>query len=271
MGRKQIAAALIGAAAGLVTPPALAEETPIPAYARTASSIATAIHAGEDVSARADMLALPAAEYAELGRLKGCNGEVQPAARPLAVLINWTCGDGTPVPGLQRSMLMIFEEGGRLVRFGINAPLGALAPTPAALAAGKLPFPRRFGAMLGEAIISGDDPGLGGLVALSAFDRARLAPFKGGKFWVLQPLVRSTMPGIADVKRIRLRDATARYRQTLHVYFDAQDRPLGLAFAPVTDPEWEDAAPLIASTAIHGDGRITPEAEMEYWATILTR
>ena len=217
------------------------------------------------------MFALSAADYGEVARLKGCDGSVRPGIGERVVVIDWTCGEGTVAPGLERTTLMVFAEGGRLVRFGINPPLGALAPTPAALEAGKLPFPRRFASKLGEAIVSGDDPSLGGLVALSDFDRERLSPFKGGSFWVLQPHVRSTMPGIAEVKRIRLRDATATQRQTVHVYFDAGNRPMGLAFAPATDPEWSEVVPPVPSTAVKGDGRITPEATMEYWGTIFTR
>jgi hypothetical protein len=269
--RQRMAQALIGAGVLAVMPAAYAKDADVPAYALTASNIATAIYKGDDVSRREDMFALSPAEYTELAKLKGCTGEIQPSAQERAVLIAWTCGEGTDDPGLKRSVFMMFEENGRLVQFGINAPLNAMAPTPASMETNKRPFPRRFAAQIGDAITKARDPSLGGLVALTAFDRDRLALFQGGSYWVLEPHVRSTLPEVAEVKRVHLRDATSTHRQIVHIYFDAEDRPLGLAFAPSTDPGWQETARRSAAVATGDPAAGFWEADMASFGATITR
>lgn len=267
---QRIAGALIVAGVLVVTPAAYAKDADVPAYAQTASNIATAIYKGDDVSGREDMFALSPAEYAELAKLKGCGGEIQPNVRERAVLIAWTCGEGTDDPGLMRSVFMMFEKSGRLVRFGINTPLNAIAPTPASMEASKRPFPRRFAAQLGEAITKGRDPSLGGLIALTEFDRDRLASFEGGSYWLLQSHVRATSPEVAEVNRIHLRDATSTHRRIVHIYFDAEDRPLGLAFAPSTDPDWQEPARRGVAVATGDPAEGFWEADMASFGAMVT-
>lgn len=236
---RMIAGALVGAGL-LAAAPAMAEaDDAVPAYARTASEIALAIHAGEDLAAREDMFVLHPAEYAELARLAGCDGAVRPSGVERTVLIEWTCGVGSDAAGLERSTLMMFAENGRLVRFGINAPLDALAPAAVSHEPAEREFPRRTASRLADAIMSGGDPSLGGIVPLTALDRERLAGFAGGKAWVHDSRVRPTVPGVADVKRIRLGDGIRSHEREVYLYFDADDRPLGLGFAPTQDPDWK--------------------------------
>lgn len=255
----------------VATPAVYAKDADVPAYALTASNIATAIQKGDDLSGREDMFALRPAEYAELAKLKGCIGEIQPSAQEWAVSIAWTCGEGTDDPGLKRSVFMLFEESGRLVRFGINAPLNAMAPTPASVESSKRPFPRRFAAQVGDAITKGRDPSLGGLVALTEFDRDRLASFQGGSYWVLQPRVRSTLSEVAEVKRVLLRDAASTYAQTVHIYFDAEDRPLGVAFAPSTAPDWQEPAKRSSVVSTGDPAAGFWEADMASFGEKITR
>lgn len=236
---RMIAGALVGAGL-LAAAPAMAEaDDAVPAYARTASEIALAIHAGEDLAAREDMFVLHPAEYAVLARLEGCDGAVRPSGMQRVVQIDWTCGEDSAQAGLSRITLMMFAEDGRLVQFGINAPLDALAPTPVALEAGGRTYPRRIANRLGDAILAGEDPSLGGLLRMPGLDRERLSGFAGGNYYVSKRSWRSTLDGVDKVHRIRLRNADRTSSRIVHVFFDAEDRPLGLALVPARDPEWK--------------------------------
>lgn len=244
MAENAIRAVLVGAVF-LAAGPAVAGDAAdnasadVPAYARAAATIATAIYEGDDLSTREDVFALHPVEYGELARLAGCDGAVRPSEMERTVLIEWSCGEGTRAPGLSRSTVMMFAEDGRLVRFGINAPLDALAPTPAALEAGERPYPRRTANRLGDAIMAGEDPSLGGLLPMSDLDRKRLSGFEDGEYYVYKRSARSTLDGVDRVHRIRLRDADRASSRIVYVYFDAEDRPLGLAFSPARDPAWK--------------------------------
>ncbi|QIQ87331.1 hypothetical protein [Erythrobacter sp.] len=237
MAGLRIAGTLIGAGL-LAAAPALAEEADVPAYARTASTIATAIYEGDDLAAREDIFPLHPAEYAELARLAGCDGAARPTAMKRVVQIDWTCGEDSAHAGLSRSTVMMFAEDGRLVRFGINAPLDALAPTPAALEEGGRTYPRRIANRLGEAIAAGEDPSLGGLLPMTGLDRERLSGFAGGDYYVYKRSRGTALEGVDRVHRIRLLDADRASARIVHVFFDEEDRPLGLAFEPARDPAW---------------------------------
>ena len=68
------------------------------------------------------MFALRDAEYAELAKLKGCNGAVQPTPGQAFVRIDWQCGEDAVEPGLSLSVSMAFESDGSLGWFGM--PVG---------------------------------------------------------------------------------------------------------------------------------------------------
>ena len=70
-------------------------------------------------------------------------------------------------------------------------------------------------------------------------DRKRLSGFEGGDYYVYKRSARSALDGVDRVHRIRLRDADRASSRIVHVYFDAEDRPVGLAFSPARDPAWK--------------------------------
>ncbi len=215
--------------------PAVAGDAP-PAYAQTAARLASAIQSGEDLQAHEDMFTLMPEEFAELAKLKGCQAGVQPAPTHDTVIFKWTCGDGTAVPGLSRTTVMLFDPDGLLHSFAINQPIEALAISAQA-AAQEGVNTHRFTMRFARAATRGEDPGFGGALPLTELDRARLARFDGGDFWG----PRKAQPGSQndDAKTIRiisLGPKASRSRRKVYLYFDADDRPMGLIFAPVRNP-----------------------------------
>ena len=208
-----------------------------PAYTRTAARLASAIQSGEDLRAHEDMFPLIPEELAELAKLKGCEAGVQPAPTHDTVVFKWTCGDGTAVPGLSRTTVMLFDPDGLLHSFAINQPIEALAVSPQAAAQEGVnthQFARRFA----RAATRGEDAGFGGALPLTELDRARLARFDGGDASEIRKAQAGSQNEDAKTIRIlRLYPKASRSRRTVYLYFDADDRPMGLIFAPVRNPE----------------------------------
>lgn len=227
----------------------------LPSFARTASAVANAIYNGEPVSALDEMMALSDAEYAELSRLKGCSGAMQPGTSSELVVINWHCEEEASDPGLRRSVAMLFDEDGALYGFAINSPIGAFAATETAINDEDLPGTRRFAQRFGEAVEDGDDISLGGLIPVSEFDRVRLAAFRGGSFTVARQRVSSHRPEIDAIERVILRGPVAdeRERGAAYLYFDEEGRPLGLTMRPRIDRQWQEARRGRSGTAAGGD------------------
>lgn len=239
---------LIGILIGVGSPPAIAlsaqttEET-VPTYAQTASNIVSAIYSGDDLAQQEDMFVLREAEYNELAKLAGCDATIQRAIPAPVVVVDWNCGEGTGEPGLQRSVAMMFDEEGVVTRFSINSPIATFKPTHTSLNIDKMALPRTFAASVGKAIRAGEDPTLGGLIAISAFDQKRLSEFQGGKFYVSNLRTRPTFSDIASVQRLRLSGRTQENGyQWVYLYFNAEDRPLGLTFAPSVNPTYAPAS-----------------------------
>lgn len=217
------------------TASATTEET-APAYTQTAARIASAIQEGEDLRAHPDMFPLMAEEFAELAKLKGCQGSVQPAPTHDTVIVKWTCGHATLTPGLSRTTFMLFDPDGLLHSFAINQPVEELAIAPQAATQSGVNT-HQFATRFARAATRGEDPSVGGVLPLTALDRARLARFDGGDFVGS----RKAQPGSQnkDAKTIRmvsLMPRASRSRRTVYLYFDANDRPMGLIFAPVRNP-----------------------------------
>lgn len=155
-------------------------------YAQTASEIANAIKAGENLRERTDMPTLGELEYAEVAKLAGCNSALLQGGRADIVVINWSCGDPAEGTGVRRSTAMIFDSDGVLYGFAVNPVIAEFEPTAVARGAGNLPSRYQLAKAFGEAVSTGGDASLGGFLALGEYERARLAELANSRFRVVR-------------------------------------------------------------------------------------
>ncbi|WP_416831671.1 MAG: hypothetical protein ACMUJI_01340 [Erythrobacter sp.] len=171
--------AIIAALMGLCAAPAAAET-----YAETTSKIANAIYSGT-IRENPDFLTmLPEPELSEVEKLAGCAPELQGGGGDRFLVIEWSCAGNDGGEGFSRSTTMLFGEEGNLRGFSINRAAKDYAPTPAALERSGADQQFALSREFGEAVVSGGDPTLGGLIDLDDFDQARLKRFAGGGFRV---------------------------------------------------------------------------------------
>lgn len=191
------------------------DETPL--YAQTASHLAKAIHAGDDISQVHEVFELPPLERSELAKLSGY--------------------DGTVEPSLSRSIAMIFDEDGNLYGFAINGLVRDFKPTEESQQTSSPPSTYRVARRFGDAVVAGEDPTLDGYVPLSAFDLARLAQFQGGTVSVARRSVEATR----SLRFTPTGVGKNNTRSTI-IYFDDDGLPIGVIFQPSCDENWKGDA-----------------------------
>ncbi|WP_299191953.1 hypothetical protein [uncultured Erythrobacter sp.] len=217
--------ALAAAIAGQAAP--LAAEN----YAETAAQLANAIRTGDTDTQRETLPPLTTPEYAEIADLANCDAYMGSAGGAEYLVIDWICPSVSGESERKRSTLMLFDDHGELLGFAINARIGDLAPSEAALTSTDLPMPRSLLRDFAEAVTSGEDASLGGLINLGEFELARLALYRSGNFRVS----RSRLNGNYHVLFYEgSRRSGLRSRAVLQ--FDEQGRPIGLLFTPTYFP-----------------------------------
>lgn len=196
-------------------------------YAETASKLANAILA-RDREVQQDLLPpLKEGEYEELRRLSDCDAYMEDGGGDRYLVIDWRCGPNGNASEDNRSTVMIFDDSGRVAGFSINRSFNGLEPTQTALAQSDMPSPRSLLREFGEAIVSGGDPTLGGLIDLNSFDRARLARYSDGHF-------RVSTRRYGGQFRISLYEGRGRSSpsRVATLQIDEAGRPTGLIFRP---------------------------------------
>jgi hypothetical protein len=194
-------------------------------YSETAAKLANAILEGQSDIQKELLPPLGTEEYAELEKLAGCPATMRSGGGKSFLIFDWRCPEDHPSGAIARSTAMRFNEDGRLIGFAVNRTLDGARPTAAALAYPDLPAPRPLLRAFGEALVSGGDPSLGGLIFLDSFERARLARFVGGSFRL--PRKRSAGNLIIALYEGKTRSGT---RRTAILQLDDTGRPLGLTF-----------------------------------------
>lgn len=217
----------------LFASPALADDE-APEFARTASEFAKAVEAGSDISALDQIPALSPIEYAELGRLAGCDGWTSEGSDRKMVIFQWRCDDETASPGLTRSTMLLFDDDGELYGVGVNPLYSDFAPSEAALKAEKLPSRYKLARSFAKAVVEGGDPSMGGLLTLGEYERSRLEPFRGGTFNVSS----HSDNGARKVWLRKDADKTSE-REILTLHFDSDGRPTGVFFSPTYSAKWQ--------------------------------
>ena len=199
-------------------------------YAEKAAQVANAIQTGDTDAQRQMMPGLSEVEYAEIGKLAGCTGTINPGGGSDFVLIDWRCGKNAVEPELARSTAMFFDDKGTLNGFSINQPLERLG-SGASEAEYDGERERELLRDLGEAVVSGGDATLGGRLDVDSFDAARLAQFEGGRF-------RLTRRRLAGSFRLILTESGARgsERRALLLERDEEGSPRSLIFTPTYFP-----------------------------------
>lgn len=194
-------------------------------YSVTAAKLANAIFEGQSDIQKELLPPLGEEEYAELEKLAGCPATMRSGGGNRFLVFDWRCPEDHPSGAITRSMAMRFNEDGRLIGFAINRTLEGAQPTAAALANPDMPAPRPLLRAFGEALVSGGDPSLGGLIFLDSFERARLARFVGGSFRL--PRKRGAGNLVIALYEGKTRSGT---RRTAILQLDDAGRPLGLTF-----------------------------------------
>ena len=196
-------------------------------YSVTAAKLANAIFEGQSDIQKELLPPLGEEEYAELEKLAGCPATMRSGGGNSFVIFDWRCPADHPSGAIARSTAVRFNEDGRLIGFAINRTLEGAQPTAIAQARTDLPTVRPLLRAFAEAVVSGGDATLDGLIYLDNFDEARLAPYVGGSFRLSRTMVAGNF-------RIYLyKDKTrSGARRTAVLQLDDEGRPLGLTFGP---------------------------------------
>tara|TARA_A100001391_G_scaffold184158_2_gene151815 strand:- start:1089 stop:1865 length:777 start_codon:yes stop_codon:yes gene_type:complete len=234
-------------------------ETPT---AKNARSIIHAIQSGADLSSTGLALLLDEVELAELAHLKGCSASLGEEIRTNLVIYNWECSDSPiGVEGgeeLKRTTTLRFQDDGALFALAVNPTKASFAPTEAGLTIEKVPSRDEMAENFSNAVISGEDATLGGVIPLTASQVRQLDSYAGATFNIIKPMSRRERRKAREVIGPRatfyerpqdgidltLKMDRARGNEDKHVtlYFDRNNLPIGvhiesslLAIAPLPD------------------------------------
>ncbi|MDC8754567.1 hypothetical protein OIK40_07935 [Erythrobacter sp. sf7] len=196
-------------------------------YSVTAAKLANAIFEGQSDIQKELLPPLSKEEYAELEKLAGCPATVRGGGAASFVIFDWRCPADHPSGEIARSTAVRFNEDGRLIGFAINRTLEGAQPTAIAQARSDLPSVRPLLRAFAEAVVSGGDATLDGLIYLDSFDEARLAPYVGGSFRLSRTMVAGNFSIYLYKNKTR-----SGGRRTAVLQLDDAGRPLGLTFGP---------------------------------------
>lgn len=203
-----------------------------PLYARTASDVTQAIHAGKSLREVAPVPALTDAELAEISRLAGCKPSLRPGTTKNFVAFDWSCGSVSAsekrTPIAPRTIEMRFTDEGRMFSLTVNPSVGSFAPTPAALATPDLPKRRVLAKAFGQAVSDGADATLAGIVPLTELQQAQLKPLASRKVEIYEGA--SGSESILVVWQIKSSPGDGDYSGK--IYFDKVGRPIGVTLEP---------------------------------------
>ena len=199
-----------------------ASETELKAQLETASVIAKAIEEGADLKLVEGLFGLSSPEYAELARLEGCDPFAKSSAHPEHVVIEWSCGPQTTTPGLARVTQMLFDDG-VLEGFSINPVTSQFAAFEDALPQPSAKAKKSLGKRFGQLASGRNGAQLRSLVPLNEDQLARFEYVGGSEYRVAS--------ASGDRVEVKFR-AFGGQELNAFVHFDADDRPIGLTFAP---------------------------------------
>lgn len=230
--------------------------------ANNAQSIVHAIQNGAELSSTALALLLDEGDLAELVQLKGCTASLGDEIRTNLVIYNWECGDrrsafadgGEP----KRTTTLRFRDDGSLFALAVNPSKSSFAPTEAGLAMEKVPSRDEIAEKFSNAVISGEDVTLGGVIPLTANQLRQLGGYAGGTFNIIQPMSRREKRKAREVigpratfyerpqdgvdLTLMMDRARGEENKRVTLYFDRNDLPIGvhievslLAVAPLPE------------------------------------
>ena len=150
--------------------------------------------------------------------LRGCDYTLQPLSTPSELHVDWVC----PNPE-QNAFTRIYLPSGKLSRIEFQPGLKLMAPSEVGLRLAKLPSRKSINKKFENAVKSGSDPTLGGLIPITRDQLLRLKQMKG---W---GVFRSDLKGDYGADIIwtnNLRNPSEGADTTLHI--DSSGRPVGL-------------------------------------------
>ena len=150
--------------------------------------------------------------------LRGCDYSVQPLSTPRELHVDWVC----PNPKYN-AFTRIYLPNGKLSRLEFQPGLKLMAPSKVGLGMATLPSRKTINKQFENAVKSGSDPTLGGLIPVTPDHLLRLKQMKG---W---GVFRTDLKGDYGANTLwfnSLRNPTQGADTTLH--FDSSGRPIGL-------------------------------------------
>lgn len=150
--------------------------------------------------------------------LRGCDYTVLPGTRPHVLHLDWRC------PEVENSTFTrIYLPEGKLSRLEFQPSIALMTPTGVGLASSQLPPKKRIHEQFQDAVISGSDPSLGGLLPISSEHRQQLATMRG---WSVFREDASGEYGAETLWLDQKRNPSGGADTTIH--FDDAGRPIGL-------------------------------------------
>lgn len=182
------------------------------------SLVVATIQAGDDLSELNIFHENYRHEPARVASLQGCEYTVLPATRPHVLHLDWRC----PEVG-NSTFTRIYLPEGKLSRLEFQPSIGLMAPTTIGLASPELLPKKRIHEQFQDAVISGSDPSLGGLLPISSEHRRQLAAMRG---WTVFREDASGEYGAETLWLDNERNPGGGADTTIH--FDEAGRPIGL-------------------------------------------
>lgn len=180
------------------------------------ANVVAAIQAGDDLSELGIFHRNDEHDPAGVASLRGYEYTVLPATRGYVLHLDWRCSQSA-----NSAFTRIYLPDGKLSRLEFQPSISFLAPTEVGLASAQLPSKQSINEKFQNAVISGSDPSLDGLLSISTEQREQLA---GMKEWTVLRVDAFSDYGVEtlwhDDKRSSGADTT--------IHFDDAGRPVGL-------------------------------------------
>lgn len=152
---------------------------------------------------------------AQVASLRGCDYTILPATRHHVLHLDWRCSQFA-----NSSFTRIYLPEGKLSHLEFQPSIGLMAPTHAGAASSPLPSKENIDEKFQNAVLSGSDPSLGGLIPISSKQREQLADMRG---WTV---FRQDSSGEYGAETLWL-DETRESGADTTIHFDDAGRPIG--------------------------------------------
>lgn len=179
--------------------------------------IIAAINSGDDLASMNILHSYLKFDPARVRSLRGCESRVLPATRTTELHVDWVCANTD-----NSAFVRIYLSDNKISRIEFQPSLSLMHPTPAGSALSQIPARSEIRRLFQDAVVSGTDPTLNGLIPISSDQVAELHKLKG---WAVISQKDSGEYGSESLWFDRRNGADYSVDTTIH--FDSAGRPIG--------------------------------------------